>query len=127
MGYDVHITRKQSWSDDSGPEISLAEWIAVVQADREMRVDGFAEAQVEEGRVLRVENEGLSVWTAYSRHGMDGNMAWFDFRKGNVVAKNPDTEILRKMWSLAQALSAQVQGDEGELYGASGDQLPIAR
>lgn len=25
MGYDIHITRKQNWFDDEGPEISLAE------------------------------------------------------------------------------------------------------
>jgi hypothetical protein len=47
-------------------------------------------------------------------------MVWFVFRGGNVVVKNRDTEILRKMWSLAEALSAQVQGDGGQLYDASG-------
>jgi hypothetical protein len=39
--------------------------------------------------------------------------------------KNPDTEILQKMWSLAQPLSAKVQGDDGELYDSSGDQLQM--
>jgi hypothetical protein len=54
-------------------------------------------------------------------------MVWFDFRQGNVVVKNPDTEVLRKMWSLAQALSANVQGDDGEGYDASGQQRPVPR
>jgi prepilin-type processing-associated H-X9-DG protein len=120
MGYDVHITRKQNWSDKKGPEIPLPEWIAVVQRDREMRLDGHAETQVGDGKILRIEKEGLSVWMAYSRHGEDGNMAWFDFRHGNVVVKNPDAEILQKMRSLAQALSARVQGDDGEFYEATG-------
>jgi hypothetical protein len=122
MGYDLHITRKQCWSDENGPEIALAEWIAVVAADRDMRLDGFAETRVGDGSILRIKNEGLSVWTAWSRHSENG-MAWFSFRLGNVTVKNPDLEIRRKMWSLSQALSAKVQGDDWEFYDASGNQL----
>jgi hypothetical protein len=126
MGYNVHITRKQDWFDEDGPEIALAEWIAVVESDPEMRLDGYAEAEVEGGKVLRLEREGLSVWTAYSGHGKDG-MAWFDFFHGNVVVKNPDAEILVKMWALAQRLVARVQGDEGESYDGSGYAIqPVA-
>jgi prepilin-type processing-associated H-X9-DG protein len=127
MGYDVGITRKENWWDENGPEIHLNEWIDVVAADRDMRLDGYAEAQVGDGKILRTENAGLSVWTAYSRHGEGGNMAWFDFRRGSIVVKNPDAEILQKMWSLAQTLSAKVQGDEGEFYDASGRQVPAIR
>jgi hypothetical protein len=121
MGYDVHITRRKNWSDDDGPRISLAEWTALVEKDPEMRVDGCAEATLPDGGILRVESKGLSVWTAYSAHGRDGNMAWFDLRRGNVVVKNPDPEILQKMWSLAQRLAASVQGDEGEYYDSAGN------
>jgi antitoxin component HigA of HigAB toxin-antitoxin module len=39
-------------------------------------------------------------------------LAWFDFRNGNVVVKNPDSEILQKMWSLAQ-LSEVLRGKKG--------------
>jgi hypothetical protein len=123
MGYDVHITRKKDWWDEDGPEIGLHEWIDVVAADPDMRLDGYAEAQVGDGKILRVENSGLSVWTAYSGHGKNGNMAWFDFRRGDVVVKNPDLEILQKMWSLAQLLSANVQGDEGERYDKLGQPI----
>jgi hypothetical protein len=124
MGYDIHITRKQRWSDEDGPEILLSEWIAVVAADRDMRLDGYAEAGVGDGSILRIENKGLSVWMAWSRHSENG-MAWFSFHHGNVIVKNPDLEIRRKMWSLAQALSAKVQGDDGEFYDASGNQQLI--
>jgi hypothetical protein len=122
VGYDVLITRKQCWSDEKGPEIPLAEWIAVVGTDPDMRLDGYAETRVGDGSILRLESEGLSVWTAYSRHS-ENDMAWFNFHEGNVVVKNPDPEILQKMWSLAQALSAKVQGDDGEFYDASGTQV----
>jgi hypothetical protein len=123
VGYDVHITRRPSWSDPAGPEILLSEWIAVVESDPEMRLDGYAEARGDNGEMLRLERAGLSVWIAYSGHERAGNMAWFDFHRGGVVVKNPDSEMLMKMWSLAQRLSATVQGDEGELYDASGDAI----
>jgi hypothetical protein len=45
---------------------------------------------------------------------------WFDYRRGRIVVKNPDQEILRKMWLLAQRLSAKVQGDDGETYDRKG-------
>jgi hypothetical protein len=123
MGYDVHITRKQHWSDEDGEQITLAEWLAVVEVDASMRLDGHAEAHLAGDAVLRVESEGLSVWTGWSGHGKAGGMAWFDYWRGSIAVKNPDPEILRKMWELAQALSAQVQGDEGELYGPSGEPM----
>ncbi len=125
MGYGVHITKKKYWFDEEGPTISLQEWLSVVKNDPEMRHDGYAEAETGEGNALRITSEGLSVWLAYSGHGKDGNMAWFDFREGNIAVKNPDTEILRKMHLLAQALSAKVQGDEGEEYDASGNQFGV--
>jgi hypothetical protein len=36
MGYDVHITRRKSWSDADGPEISEPEWLAHVADDPEL-------------------------------------------------------------------------------------------
>jgi len=120
MGYDVHITRKQNWWDKNGPEIPLNDWIAIVEAETDMRPEGHAEVQPGGGRVVKYSNAGLAVWTAYSRH-REG--VWFDLRRGNVVVKNPDQEILRKMWSLAKILSARVQGDEGEFYDATGNQI----
>ena len=120
MGYDVHITRKEDWSDEDGPDIAIDEWLSLVNGDPEMRLDGFAETQTAEGSLVRMESAGLSVWTAYSGHEEDGNKAWFDYHSGGITVKNPDKEILIKMWQLAQQLSATVQGDEGEQYDQSG-------
>ncbi|WP_035536505.1 hypothetical protein [Paraburkholderia hospita] len=120
MGYDVHITRKQNWFDDE-PRISLGEWKSVVMSDDEMRLDGHAAATVGGGAILRVESEGLAVWTAHPQHDVDGNLAWFDYRVGNIVVKNPDAAILAKMWQLARMLQARVQGDDCEVYGPTGD------
>lgn len=116
MGYEVHITRKALWFDEDGPSIGLDEWLACIAADASMRHDGFAEAPLADGASIRVEAEGLAVWTGYSGHGVDGNMAWFSWFDGRITVNKPDEEILEKMIALAEALDAEVQGDEGELY-----------
>ncbi|QDU54667.1 hypothetical protein [Aeoliella mucimassa] len=120
MGYDLHITRKEHHFDKDGPAIRLDEWLAYVASDPEMRFDGFAEAQLPNGNVLRAEGEGLSVWTAYSGHELAGNMAWFDYWRGSIIVKNPDPEIIGKMVRIARALGAKVQGDESEIYAEDG-------
>jgi hypothetical protein len=126
VGYEVHITRRPSWFED-GPEITLDEWLAVVREDPDLRLDGFAEAETRDTHTkIRVEDPSLAIWTAYSGHGRDGNMAWLYLSQGNVVAKNPDEEIRRKLALLAKRLGARVQGDEGEFYGDDGESIPEA-
>ncbi len=115
VGYDVHITRAQHWTESESNPITLDEWLAYIAGDAEMRLDNFAEAAVG-GDTLRYDNDGLAVWAAFSGHGLDGNMAWFDYRHGAVVVKNPNEEILGKMIRIAAALHANVIGDEGEFY-----------
>lgn len=115
MGYDLHITRVAPWHDAESNPITLDEWAAYVAADPEMRMDGFAEAKVD-GGILWCESEGLAVWTVYSGHGKNGNMAWFDYRSGRIAVKNPDDEIIRKMKAIAAHFGAKVLGDDGESY-----------
>lgn len=125
MGYEVHITRKTDWSDKEGPNISLEDWKVYISSDPDMRLDGYAEATVGNGDVLRVVSEGLAVWTAYSGHGVNGNMAWLYLGSGGIIGKSPDEEILRKMFEIAQALDARVVGDDGEEYGADGEVVAL--
>jgi len=120
MGYEIHITRKKDGFDEDGASISLEEWKAYIASDSDMRLDGYAEATLGNGDTLRVEDEGLAVWTAYSGHGVNGNMAWFYPGSGGIIAKNPDEEILQKMFEIAEALGARVVGDDDEEYGADG-------
>ncbi len=123
MGYDIHITRAKSWLDASTQPILLEEWLEYLRSDPEMRLDGRAEARTSEGETVGYENAGLAVWVAYSQDGKDGNHAWFDFRDGRVVVKNPDSEIRRKMSRIAAHFSARVEGDDGEEYGPDGAPL----
>ena len=120
MGYEVHITRKEMFFDTDGEDISLQEWIDYVHADKDMRLDGYAEANTPDG-VLRVEDESLAVWLGWSRHDIDGGMAWMHHFNGSIVSKNPDQETLKKFYQIAQLFDAKVQGDEGEVYDENGD------
>jgi hypothetical protein len=124
MGYDFHITRKENWSDEDGPEISLDEWIHYVRSDPEMRLDGFAEVERGSESTIRITDPSMAVWTSYSGNGDGGNFAWMCLFHGSVQVKNADEEIRRKMWTIAEKMSARLQGDEGEFYGKDGLQIP---
>jgi len=117
MGYDLHITRKADWCD-KGNDISLEEWYAVVAADPEMRLEGYVDWRQPDGSVLRVK---LATWVSWPHHVEGIKMVGLCWCDGNVDAKNPDEEIRRKMWRLAQILNARVQGDDGECYDEQGN------
>ena len=117
MGYNLHITRKEDWSDeDDSNEIKLTEWTDYIRSDNEMRLEGKASATTDNGDEVTYHNNGLAIWTSYSKNGFDDNYAWFDLRGGNVTVKNPDNEIINKMIDIAGRLNAKVQGDDGETY-----------
>jgi hypothetical protein len=116
MGYDFHITRASERTDSESVPIRLDEWKAFLESHPEFRMDNFAEATTPQGDIIRYDNEGLAVWTGYSGHGKDGNIAWFDFRGGRIVVKNADDEIRVKMKEIAEFFQARVIGDEGEEY-----------
>lgn len=120
MGYDVHITRADDWTESASVPISLEDWLAVVDRDPELRLERTASATTAEREIVSFESPGLSVWTGWSRHGAGGSFAWIDHSDGEIVVKNPDEEVLRKMHQIARALGARVQGDDGEEYDATG-------
>jgi hypothetical protein len=126
MGYDLHITRKKNWDgweDEHGPEISFDEWTAVVNADSELRIEGYEDRRLPDKSIVR---QPLAAWTAYSRYRADYPGPALGLSHGNVTARNPDREFRCKMWRLAQALNAKVQGDDGEFYDCFGNPTPRA-
>ncbi|MCD2424928.1 hypothetical protein LQ567_19245 [Niabella pedocola] len=116
MGYELHITRRENWADeDPAAAISLQEWMELVKNDPKMQLDHEATAATTSGDAIAVDSEGLSVWTAYSRDGIEGNHARFSYHAGTIDVKNPDAEIIDKMLAMAMQLRAKVVGDDGEL------------
>lgn len=98
MGYDVHITRKKHWADDTGPEISLLEWVTYITSDRELHAD--RENPSPENAVYDGVKGPWPLW----------------WHRGEVRTKNPTPEVIGKMVGIARALRAGVMGDEGEKY-----------
>jgi len=119
VGYDVHIHRAESWLDASGIPITLEEWSRYVEMSPEFGMDNFAEAVTTDGDHLRIESEGLAVWTGYP----EPDTAWFSYFEGEIIVKNPDELVRRKMFEVASAFSARVQGDDDEFYGPAGEEI----
>jgi len=123
LGYDIHITRKSEWSDEVGANIAELEWFSLIKNDPELQLVSEARTPLPDGEILVAKDPTMAVWKVYSKHDIDGNMAWFWLWSGNIVAKNPDKEILVKLYQISQVLGAKVQGDDGEIYDFNGDMI----
>jgi hypothetical protein len=97
VGYELHIHRADEWYHSDQRPITAEEWLAVVAAGPELRID---------------ERSGpyFAVWPGPCRYP---GGTWFE---GRVFTKNPDRATLAKMLELAGRLGARVQGDHGEFY-----------
>lgn len=104
MGYEAAITRDPEGGLGGDDDISLAEWLAFVEAHP----------------AYRAASEGLTVWRGYSKHQEAGAQAAFLYEDGHLLVKNPDLEVLREMHRVATVLGAYVVGEDGELYDAEG-------
>ena len=101
MGYNLYITRRTSWPDDTGPEISASEWLALVDRDGEL------DLQPENGPHF-----------ANCRRAGEPADQWLDWSEGGLFTKNPEKWLISKMIELAAELDARVLGEEGEEYTA---------
>jgi len=121
MGYDVHITRKEDWSGDDGPEISREEWLGFVGNDKSMRLERDTVVENDQGEAFSVQDETLAVWTEWANREEGKSEAWMWHSHGNVMAKNPDRAMLQKMFLIADTMGGKLQGDEGEVYNSIGE------
>jgi hypothetical protein len=106
MGYTLHITRKEGWSDDTGPVIDEAEWRRIIEEDPELTLDLDTRCVMTNGEFI------FAAWKTEP-----GAMGWYH---GEITAKNPDEALIAKMVRIAQKLDATVQGDDGEIYREDG-------
>lgn len=118
MGYDVYITRKAEAEGGAlaNAAISLAEWQHYVADDPEMQPDGVSDTTDRPDALPDWEVSGASIWAPYSKNGRQGRYARFAHQAGHITVESPDEEILAKMLAIAHALSARVQGEDGEYF-----------
>ena len=109
MGYDVYITRAESWLDSKDSPISDAEWRALVAADPTLRINtrDYADRETEDGSI---ERQHPVEWSG----SKDENCLWF--QDGAIVCKNPSRQWISKMVEFAKKLGARVVGEEDEVY-----------
>ena len=112
MGYDVHITRSEDWTESDEAPITPDDWRAFV--------DAAPDLEWNPERPWSHMEVDLVVWTGHPDPDFE---AWLALLDGQVETKNPDEPLRAKMYEIATALGARVQGDEGELYGPDGQQL----
>jgi hypothetical protein len=118
MAYEVYITRKQNWFDQDGPAITLEEWRRYAASDPEMKLDIVPEPATPQGTV-RMESPGAALWAAWSK-ASPRNQQWFRHFRDRITVKDPDAEVIAKMYRVAAALGGKVQGNDGEIYNAEG-------
>lgn len=111
MGYDLHITRADAWAENTGKEISRAEWDAYVAKDPDLYAFPDMGEDFYRWAAPHIDPAGSPPWLAYS--------------EGNIYATYPDEELYGKMLTIARDLHARLQGDDGELYVQS-DEYPGA-
>jgi hypothetical protein len=99
LGYDLHITRRTSWSDEGGREISEREWAELIASDTELEP-------------LPSMGPTAALWKGHSTL----DEPWLMLERGNIDTKNPDDALIDKMVQIAHTLGAVVQGDDGETY-----------
>ena len=114
MSIYVSITRRSDPLADEGPSISAEEWLAVVDADPELRQP--AEEELESA--LLGDDDIPAVW-----FHPDGHTTWFVLTDGNVEVKNPDAALLHKMATVADTLDAHLISETGERFDSSGQSL----
>ncbi len=106
MGYNLYITRAPSWAENNGYQISINEWLALIQRDSELRLAS------EYGPYF-------AIWQGDSQL----QHPWLDWENGNIMTKNRDEQIIKKMVQIAHALHGTVQGEEDERYMMQQQQL----
>ena len=108
FGYNLYITRAESWLDAADQAITEAEWHAVVAGDPSLTINTASYVDQKVGGIIKRTHP--VEWSGSS----DGNAFWYD--GGAIECKNPTELWRRKMVELAAQLSARVLGEEDEEY-----------
>ena len=113
MGYEVHITRAEDWTQSQQHSILEKEWLEVVHSDPTLQVSD--EDYLGDGSD---ERHHAVVWLAHPARPQ------FWYENGMVTKKHPDELTLAKMAEIAQKLNARVVDDDGAELGEEEESGP---
>lgn len=100
MGYLMHITRGNDWSDDDKERITAGEWLKVAESHPKL--------ELWEGET--------DVYTVKDCDGITPALGYDDDTGTVWVRAGYFEDVLPVILELAGVLGAVVQGDEGEYY-----------
>ncbi|PDO89179.1 hypothetical protein [Kosakonia pseudosacchari] len=103
MGWEMHITRAESWSDSETQPIGSEEWVQLVNHDEELAFD-------------RRNGEFHAIWKGQET-------CWLEWNDGEICSKSPTQPLYEKMLEIATALNAHLRDDDDRPYLLPGDLL----
>ncbi len=106
MGYDLHITRADSWLDSAEAPIPVAEWVEAAR-----RVPELNEADPEQLN----DNSGNPAFLLGDDHVNAPALYWDSV--GKIVVRGADQQHVPALLAVSRALEANLIGDDDEVYG----------
>src|SRR5882762_48000 len=79
-GYDVHITRKEFWAEETGPQITFSEWQSYVRSDKQVARDL---QNSEHDFLVSIPGQTFPLW--------------FNPQLGELYSKDPTDSAVRKL------------------------------
>jgi len=99
MGYNLYITRKAHWSDETGEHITHEEWFDYVGRHSNLKIRESAPTSISP----YVEWDDADGW-------------WLSWDDGQIDSKSPSCDHIERMIAIADDLGAKVLGEESEQY-----------
>ena len=107
VGYELHVTRSPDWSAAASKPIPQAEWETFARSEPRLVEDGYVDWS-DSGRAIAFDWKDLAGPS-------------FVWRAGQVNVKGIRTAVeLGEIVAFARGLAANIQGDDGEVYGDDG-------
>ena len=127
MAYDLHITRRNDWADTDGDEITREEWVSYLAIDKTLELDRDMAAARDPAVASGAKEPDLAVWLDWPGRVPGETEAVIQLLRGNLTSSDPDQAMRRKLFLVADALNARLQGDKGEIYNSIGEPEGRAR
>ncbi len=106
MGWEMYITRADTWSEGIDNPITSEEWLKLVEDDEELSLNPR-------------NGEFNALW-----HGESKQIEpWLDWGRGCVYGKQPDVALYCKMLQVAERLKAKLLDEDDREYVLPSDLL----